>query len=186
MRAKQIFFVCLYFILGNSVQLKAQKFGYIDSEYILSKMPDYKKATQGMEQFSEKWVKEIAEKYDEVEKLQKSYQLEEILLTDDMKREKLKVITDKEKAVKELNNKVFAPDGLIFQKKKELMKPIMEEIYKAFQKVAVQQRLMFLFDKSADMTMVYTDPRHDYTDFVIEALGLDREDEKPASQSKGN
>ncbi len=177
MVTKKIFFVSLWFISGFAFSATAQKFGYVDSEYITSKMPDYKKASAGLEQFSEKWVKEIGDKYDELERLQKAFQVEEILLTDDMKRERLKAITDKEKAVKELNNKVFSPEGLIFQKRKELMKPIMEDIYKAVEKVAVQQKLMFLFDKSADMTMIYTDPRHDYTDFVIEALGLDKEEE---------
>lgn len=185
MITKRIFFVSLWFISLISLETKAQKFGYLDSEYITSKMPDYKKASAAMEQFSEKWVKEIGDKYDELEKLQKAFQVEEILLTDDMKRERIKAIAEKEKSVKELNNKVFSPEGLIFQKKKELMKPIMEDIYRAVGKVAVQQKLMFLFDKSADMTMIYTDPRHDYTDFVIEALGLDKEEE-PAQAVKKN
>ncbi len=174
MTTKRIFFVSLWFICSLSTIAKAQKFGYIDSEYITSKMPDFKKANSTMDQFSEKWVKEISDKDAELEKLQKTFQVEEILLTDDMKRERLKAIAEKEKALKELNNKVFAPDGMIFQKKKELMKPILEDIYRAVEKVAVQQKLMFLFDKSSDMTMIYSDPRHDYTDFVIEALGLDK------------
>jgi outer membrane protein len=184
MTAKRIFFVSLWFICLLATKAEAQKFGYIDSEYITSKMPDFKKANATMDQFSEKWVKEISDKDAELEKLQKSYQVEEILLTDDMKRERQKAIAEKEKTIKELSNKVFAPDGMIFQKKKELMKPIMEDIYKAVEKVAVQQKLMFLFDKSSDMTMIYSDPRHDYTDFVIEALGLDKEEETAAVPAK--
>ena len=166
---------------------QAQKFGYIDSEFILSKMPDYKKAQEDMDKFSDRWLKDIQDKQTELEKLRQQYQQEEILLTPDMKRERQKAIDDKENALKELQNKVFGIDGLLFQKKKEFIKPIMDDIYVACQKVARQKQLMFIFDKAGDMSMIYTDPRHDYTDYIIEELGItdekeDKKDEKDATK----
>jgi outer membrane protein len=176
-----IFLVVLSFVSWAGV---AQKFGYIDSEYITSKMPEYKKAQEDMEKYSEKWVLEVQNKTAELEKLRQQYQQEEILLTPDMKRERQKGIEDKETELKELNNKIFGLNGTIFQKKKELMKPIMDDIVKACDKVARQKQLMFLFDKASDMSMIYTDPRHDYTDYVLEALGISLKDNKEQNSNQ--
>jgi outer membrane protein len=172
---KTIFLLILAFI---SIQTFAQKFGYVDSEFITSKMPEYKKAQEDMEKYSEKWVKDIEEKESELKKMRLQYQQEEILLTPDMKRERLKSIEDKENALKDLNNKVFGINGLVFQKKKELIKPSLDDIYKACEKVARQKQLMFIFDKASDINMIYTDPRHDYTDYVLEALGISLKEDK--------
>ena len=172
---KTIFLLILTFV---SIKTFGQKFGYIDSEFITSKMPDYKKAQEDMEKYSDKWVQDIEEKEAELKKMRLQYQQEEILLTADMKRERLKNIEDKENALKELNNKVFGIKGLVFQKKKELIKPSLDEIYKACEKVARQKQLMFIFDKASDINMIYTDPRHDYTDYVLEALGISLKEDK--------
>jgi outer membrane protein len=172
---KTIFLLILAFV---SVQTFAQKFGYVDSEFITSKMPEYKKAQEDMEKYSEKWVQDIEEKETELKKMRLQYQQEEILLTADMKRDRLKAIEDKENALKDLNNKVFGINGLVFQKKKELIKPSLDAIYKACEKVARQKQLMFIFDKASDINMIYTDPRHDYTDYVLEALGISLKEDK--------
>ena len=182
---KIIIFVTLSIVSAMLLPAQAQKFGYIDSEFITSKMPDYKKAQDEMEKFSDKWLKDVQDKYTELEKLRLQFQQEEILLTPDMKRERQKAIDDKESAVKDMQNKVFGMSGLMFQKKKELMKPIMDDINKACEKVARQKQLMFIFDKAGDISMIYTDPRHDYTDYVIEALGITedkKEDKKENNQ----
>jgi outer membrane protein len=172
---KTIFLLILALV---SIQTFAQKFGYIDSEFITSKMPEYKKAQEDMEKYSEKWVQDIEEKETELKKMRLQFQQEEILLTADMKRERLKAVEDKENALKDLNNKIFGINGLVFQKKKELIKPSLDEIYKACEKVARQKQLMFIFDKASDINMIYTDPRHDYTDYVLEALGISLKEDK--------
>jgi outer membrane protein len=174
---KNILFVLLITICSLSVS--AQKFGYIDSEYITSKMPEYKKANEEMEKYTTKWTSEIAGKYQEIEKLQRAYRIEEVLLTEEMKQNRLKAIEQKETEARDYNNKVFGFEGLLFQKKKELIKPALDLIYKSLDKIARAKQLMFIFDKAADgMMMLYTDPRHDYTDYVMEELGLDKEDKK--------
>lgn len=165
----------LLFLSLFSTAVWGQKFGYIDSEYITSKMPEYTTAMESMNQYAEKWVKDIQVKYDDLNKLKQKLQQEEILLTDEMKREKLSEVTKKEEELKALNNQVFGFEGLLFQKKKELMKPILDDVYKACEKVARQRKLMFIFDKASDLSMIYTDPRHDYTDYVMEAMGIKTE-----------
>ena len=158
-------------MLGG-LQSFAQKFGYIDTEYIMNKMPEYKKANETMNQFAEKWTKDIQARYAEVEKMKQKFQQEEILFTADMKKEKLVEIDKKEEELKTLNNNIFGLNGQLFQKKKEILKPILDEIYKTSEKIARKYKLSFIFDKASDMSMFYADPRHDYTDFIIEELGL--------------
>lgn len=165
----KIFFLILTLI---SSQGFAQKFGYIDTEYIINKMPDYKKANELMNEFTNKWTKDVQDKYNDLNKLKEKFQQEEILLTADMKKEKKIEIEKREEELKELNNNIFGVNGLLFQKKKEILKPIMDEIFKTSEKIARKYKLSFIFDKASDLSMIYADPRHDYTDYFIEELGL--------------
>jgi outer membrane protein len=150
----------------------AQKFGYIDSEFILSKMPEYAKAQSEIEQYSAAWQKEIEEMQQKVSSLYAMYQAEQVLLTEEMRQERQDEIKKKENELKEYQKKVFGFGGLFFLKKQELIKPLQDKVFDAVSKVSKTNRLAIVFDKSAELVMIYTDPRHDYTDFVLEELGL--------------
>ncbi len=164
-----------FWLTGSAV---AQKFGYVDTEFVFGKMPDYQKAQTELDKFADKWSRDIQDKYVEIEKLQRAYQAEEILMPDDLKRDRQKAISDKEREAREYNNKVFGYEGLLFLKKKELMKGPMETVNRAIEKIAIQKKLDFVFDKASDFVMLYTNPRHDYTDYVLEELGLDADSQK--------
>ncbi len=151
---------------------KAQKFGYIDTNFILGKMPEYAKAQSEIDQLSAGWQKEVEDMSRNVENLYSSLKAEEVLLTDEMKAERLDGIHKKEAELKEYQRKVFGFGGLFFLKKQELIKPLQDKVFEAVEKVAKQNRLAIVFDKSGELVMIYTDPRHDYTDFVLEELGL--------------
>lgn len=152
---------------------EAQKFGYIDSEFILSKMPEYKKAQDEIDQLSAAWEKEIADMQTKVEALYSSYNAEQVLLTEEMKATRMDEIRKKETELKDYNKKVFGFEGLFFLKKQELIRPLQDKIWDAVEKVSKSNRLAIIFDKAnGTMVMIYTDPRHDYTDFVLEELGL--------------
>ncbi len=162
--------VLLFFFGLNFVQ--AQKFGYIDSDFILGKMPEYSKAQGEIDQLSAAWQKEIEEMQRKVEGLYSAYQAEQVLLTELMKQERLEEINKKETELKEYQKKVFGFGGLFFLKKQELIKPLQDKVFDAVEKVAKSNRLAIIFDKAGELVMIYTDPRHDYTDFVLEELGL--------------
>lgn len=149
-----------------------QKFGYIDSEFILSKMPEYKKAQDEIDQLSSSWQKEIEEMQKSVDVLVASYNAEQVLLTEEMKKERETEIAEKESEMRDYQKKVFGFGGLFFLKKQELIKPLQDKVFEAVEKVAKSNRLSIIFDKSGELVMIYTDPRHDYTDFVLEELGL--------------
>jgi outer membrane protein len=167
---RRFFILCGLILLSFAVF--GQKFGYINSELILKKMPEYKKAEQELEKLSLKWQQEIEEMKKALDKLKSDYQSEEVLLTEEMKKERQDTIVAREKALKEYQKKIFGFDGMIFLKRQELMKPIQDKVFEAVEKVAKKHNLQIIFDKAADLVMIYTNPIHDYTDYVLEELKL--------------
>ncbi|MCV9388531.1 OmpH family outer membrane protein [Reichenbachiella ulvae] len=167
-----IFGSILVIVLLNSIDAQAQKFGYVDTDYILSQMPEYAEANAEIDKLSQSWEAEIREMYKEIQALETALKAEEVLLTKEMKDDREKEIDRKWNEVKEYQKKVFGFEGLFFLKKKELIKPVQDLVFEAVETVAKKQRLQIVFDKSGDLVMIYTDPVHDYTDFVLEELGL--------------
>ena len=180
---KKIYILLVLSILCSSA-LYAQKIGYTDMEFITSKMPEYQAAQAAMQKFTDQWSKEIRDKFAEVDRMQRAYMAEEILLTDELKRKRQNEIKEKELEAGEYNSKIFGVEGLMFQKKKELMKPVLEKVQRAVTKVCSQRRLDFMFDKSSDIGMLYTNPKHDYSDYVMEELGIDPKANKAGGGDK--
>ena len=167
---KKYFIIFFLFLISNCVF--GQKFGYVDTQYVLNQMKEYKQAQQDIEKVSLAWQDEIKDKQKEVEALYSSLKAEEVLLTEAMKKQRLAEIKKKEEELKEYQKQVFGFEGMFFLKQKEILQPVQEKIFEAVEKVAVKQKLQIVFDKSGDLVMIYTNPVHDYTDFVLEELGL--------------
>ena len=163
-------------LLTGSLRARAQKFGWVDSEAIMVKMPDYAKAQLELNTLSETWQREIEAQKKDLDKLYHNYQGEEVVLTEPMKKKRQDEILKKEQDVKAYQNKHFGYEGELFKKRQELNKPVQDKVFEAVEKVAKKKGLAVLFDKSADLTMLYTNPAHDYTEFVLEELGLGAED----------
>ncbi|MBS1764876.1 MAG: OmpH family outer membrane protein [Bacteroidetes bacterium] len=156
---------------GTVLSAAAQKYAYVNTEYILENIPEYKAAMQQLDQTSVNWQKEIETKYAAIDKLYKDYQAEQILLTEDMKRKREAEITAKEKEVKEFQKSKFGYEGDLFKKKQELVKPIQDKIYNAVKKMAVDQSYAVIFDKSSDLIMLYTNPKYDKSDEILKSMG---------------
>jgi outer membrane protein len=176
--------LCLALLLTLTATFAwGQKFGYIDSEFIIKKMPEYKKAQTELNEFSLKWQKEIEADQVKIDKLREDYQAEEVLLTEDMRKERMDTIALKETKLRDLQKNYFGYKGLLYLKRQELVKPAQDKLFKAIEKVAKEKKLAIIFDKSGELVMVYTDPIHDYTDFVLEELGLgDKNDQIPTNK----
>jgi outer membrane protein len=170
---KSIFFLILMLACIGQ-RTFAQKFGYIDTEFITSKMPEYQKVQVKIDQMTEAWMKDIELKNEEVRKLEKDYHLEELLLTDELRRQRLEQIRLKNKEATDFQNKIFGSEGELFKAKLNGFKPILDEVSKAVERVVRQKRLDFVFDKASEgLAMIYTNPVHDYSDYVLEELGLE-------------
>jgi outer membrane protein len=163
-------------LLLSAPAAQAQKFGYVDSEFIMSKMPEYAAAQQELNKMSDVWQKEIEAQKKDLEKLDHNYQAEEVVLTEAMKKKRQDEILKKEQDIKAYQNKQFGYEGQLFKKRQELNKPVQDKVFEAVEKVAKKKQLAILFDKSSDVTMLYTSPTYDYTEFVLEELGLGAED----------
>jgi outer membrane protein len=164
-------FIVAGFILISALTASAQKYAYVDSDYILSNIPEYKSAQQQVDNLSVQWQKEIEVKYGEIDKLYKAFQAEQILLTDDMKKKREAEIITKEKEVKELQKSKFGVDGELFKKRQDLVKPIQDKVYNAIKDLAVKGTYAVVFDKASGTTMLYTNPKYDKSDVILTNMG---------------
>ena len=166
------FILALLLTTSLNTELFAQKFGFIDSELILSKMPEYKTAQANLNEAAKKWQAELEGMQKEITTLKDEYKIEEVLLTEDMQKERLDSISSKEKKLREKQKNYFGYEGLLFYKKQELVKPVQDKLFQAVEKVAKEKKLQVVYDKSSGLVIIYSDPIHDYTDYVLEKLGL--------------
>jgi len=153
------------------LQLAAQRFGIVDSEMILTKIPEYAQAKQQLNQLSVNWQGEVEALRSEAQALRDAYNAEKVLLTEDMQKQKRKEIAEKETKAKELQRKYFGPEGEVFKKRQELIRPIQDQIYTAVQDVARRRKLDVVFDKSSDLITLYNNGKVDISDEVLEKMG---------------
>lgn len=161
----------LFAIFAFTANVSAQKFGFVDSQYILENIPEYKSAQQQLDRISLQWQKEIEAKFAEIDKMYKDFQAESILLSDDMKKKREDEIIDKEKAAKELQKQRFGKGGDLLKRRQELIKPIQDKVYNAIKDISTTKNYVAVFDKSSDLTILYTNPKFDISDAVLEEMG---------------
>jgi len=169
MKKAIVFTFTLLLSLGS---VFAQKFCYVDMDYILGKMPQYKEAQKQLDQTADTWQKEVEAKMKKVDDLYKQFQAEQVLLTEQMKQQKIKDIESKEKEVKDFQKAKFGPNGELFKKRQELVKPIQDKIYNEIQKYAQAKSYDIIFDKTSGATMLYSVQTLNKSDDVLSALGI--------------
>jgi len=172
--------VLAIFIAGTGF---AQKFAYVDTQYILDNLPEFTEAQAQLDELSSLWQKEIEAKFTEVDKMYKDFQAQALLLPDDMKKKKEQEIVDREKEAKTLQMKRFGKDGDLFKKRQELVKPIQEKVYNAIQEIATSSNYAIIFDKAGALTILYASPRYDISDDVLNSLGATPGTRKKSSGS---
>lgn len=167
---KQFLFALVLTLGAWSAQ--AQRYCVIDSKYILDNLPEYKQAQTKLDEASAQWQREIDAKLQEVDRLYKTYQAEQVMLSDEMKKKREDEIVKKEKEAKELQKKRFGFEGDLFKKRQELVKPVQDRVYNAVQKMATAKSFDIIYDKSADLSVFYNDPKLDKSDDVLRDLGI--------------
>ncbi len=158
-------------LLLTSAFASAQKYGFVDTDYIRKNIPAFNTAQEQLDKLSKQWEKEVADGYAEVEKMYKAYQNEVVLLSQDMKAKREEAIINKEREVKELQNKYFGVEGELFKKREELVKPIQDEILKAIKTIAAEGSYAVIFDTAAGGNVLFANPKYDISDQVLEKLG---------------
>jgi Skp family chaperone for outer membrane proteins len=159
-------------LVGNTIQSQTRgtKIGYIDMEYILQNVPDYKEAQIQLEQKAQKWKQEIEVKKNEINKLKEALKAEKALLTKGLIEDRSAEITFQENEILELEQKRFGPYGDLMTQKLGLTKPIQDQVFTAAQDIAEAKKYDFIFDKSSDLTMLFAAKRFDISDQIIRVL----------------
>lgn len=156
-------------VIPNITQ--AQKFAYIDTDYVLLHLPDFAAAQQELNTYAIEWQAEIESKLEAADRLEVAYRAERVLLTKEMRQKREQEITEKRSQAKEMQKQKFGVDGELFQKRQELIEPIQQQIFEELKGIASSSGYMVIFDKSNQSNMLYTNPKYDISDRLIKKLG---------------
>jgi len=165
---KYIIFSAIIFL--GITSMNAQKFAFVDSEYILGQMDSYQKAQKQIDDLAEQWQKELDEKTKTIEQKVNDLKKNEILLPEDLRIEKEAEIASLQDELRAFQSKKFGVGGDLFRKRKELIQPIQRKIYKAIESLAEENNYSFVLDKSKNSNILYADPKYDKSDAIIRKL----------------
>ena len=167
---KKLSLILLFLTVSAAISF-AQKYAFVDTQYILGNIPSYKAAQDQLDKFSQQYQKELETLHAELDKMYKDFQSEVVLLSDDMKRKREDIIITKEKEYKKLQRQYFGAEGDLFQKRQGLIKPIQDDVFKAIQEISEQGAYSIVFDKAGSLSMIYTNSKYDLSDQVLQKLG---------------
>lgn len=159
------------FLVVTTTSMQAQKFAYIDSEYVLLHMPEYASAQTELNNFAIQWQSDIESKLEAADRLEVAYRAERVLLTAEMRVKREDEISKKRAEAKEMQKQKFGVDGELFQKRQELIEPIQQQIFESLKDIASGSGYMVIFDKSNQSNMLYTNPKYDISERLIKKLG---------------
>ena len=181
---KWISFIALF--LGLASFTFAQKFCYVDSQYILENLPEYTSSQSRLKSQTESWQKEIQQKQENLAKLQAELEAEKILLTAEQVKEQEKKLAEEVQAVKSLQDKRYGPTGDLVNLRRSMVKPLQDQIYNATKEVADKRGYSFVFDKGSDLIMIYTDPKFDISREVLQTLKPELKEQRNNTNKNSN
>lgn len=161
----------MFAMLAVAFTASAQKFAFVDMEYILKNIPAYERANEQLTQVAKKWQAEVDALNTEAQTMYKNYQNEVVFLSQEQKKERQEAIMNKEKEASELKRKYFGPEGELFKKRTSLMTPIQEEIYNAVKDIADLRGYSLILDRASDTSIIFGSPKIDISNEVLSKLG---------------
>tara|TARA_Y200000002_G_scaffold144902_2_gene119820 strand:+ start:12112 stop:12843 length:732 start_codon:yes stop_codon:yes gene_type:complete len=167
---KSYFFILLFLTSTFIFSQRGIKIGYIDTEYILENLPEYNQISKRLEEKASDWKKEIEERSRKIDQKKESLKSERILLTSEMIEEIEEEILIDEEELSEYQQKRFGPRGDLIIQKQQLIQPIQDQIFNAIRELAKSRNYDFIFDKSADIVMLYSDKRYDVSDQILRTI----------------
>ena len=167
---KNYFFILLFLVTYIVSAQRSVKIGYIDTEYILENLPEYNQVSERLEEKAADWKKEIEDRTRKIDQKKEALNSERILLTDEMIDEIEEEITLDEEELSEYQQKRFGPRGDLIIQKQQLIQPIQDQIFNAIRELAESKNYDFIFDKSADIVMLYSDKRFDVSEQILRTI----------------
>jgi outer membrane protein len=164
---------CLFaaaLLLALTFSTQAQKIAIVDVNQILNTLPEYKQAQENLEKIAQTWRADIAKQQDVIKGMYNRYQAEQVLLNDDTRRQREDEITAKEKEVREAQRAKFGPEGELFRKRQELVKPIQDKVYGAIEKFANERGYDLVLDKSSSAGLIFANATYDKTQQLLDMI----------------
>ena len=163
---------CLIFVC--SFVGKAQKFALIDMEYILKNIPAYEMTNEQLSQISQRWQNEIEALQQEAQNMYKNYQSDLVFLSEEMKSKREEEIVKKEQEAQDLKRQYFGPEGELYKRRENLMRPIQDEIYNAVKEISESKGYQIVWDRASAMSIIFASPKIDISNEVLMKLGYSK------------
>jgi len=172
---KKIFLIGVFLFSATTFwSQRNQIIAYIDMEYILENVPEYLQAQNTLDAKIAKWRKKLDDQARHIEVLKSDLSNEKTILTKDLIEEKEEEITIKQEELRRLESLYFGPNGDMFLVRKQLVKPIQDQVYNAIQSIAKRKKYDFVFDKSSDLVMLYSNKKYDISELVLSNIDRTR------------
>ncbi|TSE06066.1 MULTISPECIES: OmpH family outer membrane protein [Aquimarina] len=167
--------ITLILVLVASFQINAQaKTGTIDSEYILSQMPELTKVQEDLKAYNGKIEAELKLKIDEYQAKVKDYQEKVASFTEPMKKTKQDEIITLENDIAKIRQNGAK---LVQLEQNRLLQPLYEKIGKALEEIAKAEKYTQVFTITSS-GLAYIDSNYDLTKKVMTKLGIKIEEAK--------
>ncbi|MEO1022929.1 MAG: OmpH family outer membrane protein [Bacteroidota bacterium] len=176
-RIISFFFIVVLGVSAGVLQAQEQRIGFFESDFILTKIPEYSGIEQRLELLSQGWEEELSEMDEEIKTLQEDYDAKEILYTQEVRTEKQNEIKQKILQRDTFLAQKFGPQGEYFSRQKELLEPIQRQIFTALRTVAERQGFDYVFDRSGDLAIVYARNEFNLNEAILLELGIELEDD---------
>ena len=181
---KIFLFTVLLFSVSISWSQKNQKIAYIDMEYILENVPEYLEAQNTLNGKIVKWQQKLDKQARFIEVIKTDLANEKAILTKDLIEEKEEEISLKQDELRRLESLYFGPQGDMFTIRKQLVKPIQDQVYNAIQNISAKKKYDFVFDKSSELVMLYSNKKYDISDLVLASIDRTRLVDKKNTEKK--
>ena len=182
-KTKVLLVVSVIFMTIQGFAQRGVRMAYVDMEYILQNVDEYREATEQLETKVQRWKIEVEQKQSVVEQMKKDLMAEKVLLTPELIAEREEEIQILEREMIEYQQDRFGPQGDLVLQKRRLIQPIQDQVFNEVQKIGTNKKYDFIFDKSADVVMLYSEKRHDISDLVLRGIARTRKISKPAKKS---
>ena len=163
--------IAVFLIVACAQTVSAQsKIAWINSAIIMDKLPEAQDAQRQLDNVVADWQNELAKMQNEWQKKYEEYDKKKLILTDQLRAQAEKDLQELDKKIADYRTKKFGQSGELFTKQNELMKPIQNKVFKVVQDLAKEDGYDYVFDKSADIIMMYSSDKYDLTAKVLERI----------------
>lgn len=170
MKPQILLFAALIALVAFAAPVQAQKVACVDINLILESMDDYKRAQDELDKIAARWRQEIEQEFDKVKGMYNKYQAEQVLMSEDMRKQREEEILTKEKDIREMQRAKFGPEGELFKKRQDLVRPIQDRVYAVIEAYANERGYDFMFDKSSSSGIIFANPQFDKTEDLMQRL----------------